>query len=175
VKMRSVFVRPDAAANLPRQSKAISISPLLSELIKASVNFRGPFAEDSREARIMRLILDEISVLPTLPLKLLHPSDPRLLAICSALQQRPDDPSTVADWGLHLGVDEKTIQRLFRKETGMTFGQWRQQARLMQALERIALGERIIDVAGTLGYDSPSAFASMFKRQFGTTPSQFFK
>jgi len=45
----------------------------------------------------------------------------------------------------------------------------------MQALERIALGERIIDVAGTLGYDSPSAFASMFKRQFGTTPSQFFK
>jgi AraC-like DNA-binding protein len=25
------------------------------------------------------------------------------------------------------------------------------------------------------GYDSPSAFASMFKRQFGITPSQFFK
>ncbi|MNH36152.1 Regulatory protein SoxS [compost metagenome] len=72
-------------------------------------------------------------------------------------------------------MDEKTIQRLFRKETGMTFGQWRQQARLMQALERIALGERIIDVAGALGYDSPSAFASMFKRQFGTTPSQFFR
>jgi len=175
VKMRSVFVRPDAAADLPCQSKAISISPLLSELIKASVNFTGPFAEDSRESRIMRLILDEISVLPTLPLKLLQPSDPRLLAICTALQQRPDDPSTVADWGQHLGIDEKTIQRLFRKETGMTFGQWRQQARLMQALERIALGERIIDVAGTLGYDSPSAFASMFKRQFGTTPSQFFK
>ena len=81
----------------------------------------------------------------------------------------------MADWGQQLGVDEKTIQRLFRKETGMTFGQWRQQARLMQALERIALGERIIDVAGTLGYDSPSAFASMFKRQFGITPSQFFK
>ncbi|MBA6116267.1 helix-turn-helix transcriptional regulator [Pseudomonas putida] len=175
VKMRSVFVRPDAAAGLPLQSKAISISPLLSELIKASVHFTGPFADDSREARIMRLILDEISVLPTLPLKLLQPRDQRLLTICSALQQRPDDPSTVADWGQYLGVDEKTIQRLFRKETGMTFGQWRQQARLMQALERIALGERIIDVAGTLGYDSPSAFASMFKRQFGTTPSQFFK
>ncbi|MEG0245767.1 MAG: helix-turn-helix transcriptional regulator [Pseudomonas sp.] len=175
VKMRSVFVRPDAAANLPLQSKAISISPLLTELIKASVGFIAPFAEDSREARIMRLILDEICVLPTLPLKLSQPSDKRLQTICATLQARPDDPSTVADWGIHLGVDEKTIQRLFRKETGMTFGQWRQQARLMQALERIALGERIIDVAGTLGYDSPSAFASMFKRQFGTTPSQFFK
>lgn len=91
------------------------------------------------------------------------------------MHERPDNNATVADWALQLGVDEKTIQRLFRKETGMTFGQWRQQARLMQALERIAQGERIIDVAGALGYDSPSAFASMFKRQFGTTPSQFFK
>jgi AraC-like DNA-binding protein len=175
VKMRSVFVRPDAAADLPLQSKAISISPLLSELIKASVDFTAPLVEDSREARIMRLILDEISVLPTLPLKLQQPRDARLQVICSTLHTQPDDASTVADWGAHLGVDEKTIQRLFRKETGMTFGQWRQQARLMLALERIALGERIIDVAGTLGYDSPSAFASMFKRQFGTTPSQFFK
>ncbi|MNO40160.1 HTH-type transcriptional repressor of iron proteins A [compost metagenome] len=175
VKMRSVFVRPDAAADLPLQSKAISISPLLSELIKASVDFTAPLVEDSREARIMRLILDEINVLPTLPLKLQQPRDARLQVICSTLHAQPDDASTVADWGAHLGVDEKTIQRLFRKETGMTFGQWRQQARLMLALERIALGERIIDVAGTLGYDSPSAFASMFKRQFGTTPSQFFK
>ena len=175
VKMRSVFVRIDAATGLPLQSKAISISPLLSELIKASVGFTAPFAEDSREARVMRLILDEICVLPTLPLKLSQPSDQRLRVICTALHERPDDNATVADWGVQLGVDEKTIQRLFRKETGMTFGQWRQQARLMQALERIALGERIIDVAGALGYDSPSAFASMFKRQFGTTPSQFFR
>ncbi|MNF14232.1 Regulatory protein SoxS [compost metagenome] len=56
----------------------------------------------------------------------------------------------------------------------MTFGQWRQQARLLLALERIALGEKIIDVAGELGYESPSAFTTMFKKQFGTTPSKFF-
>lgn len=148
---------------------------MLSELIKASVGFCAPFADDSREGRVMRLILDEICVLPTQPLKLSQPSDKRLRTICTVLLERPYDNATLADWGVQLGVDEKTIQRLFRKETGMTFGQWRQQARLMQALERIALGERIIDVAVALGYDSPSAFASMFKRQFGTTPSQFFK
>lgn len=175
VKMRSVFVRPETASDLPLQSKAIGISPLLSELIKASVELAAPFAEDSRAGRIMRLILDEICVLPTLPLRLLQPADQRLQVICATLQAVPDDPSTVAEWAGRLGLDEKTIQRLFRKETGMTFGQWRQQTRLMQALERIAQGERIIDVAGALGYDSPSAFANMFKRQFGTTPSQFFK
>lgn len=57
----------------------------------------------------------------------------------------------------------------------MTFGQWRQQSRLLLALERIAVGEKIIDVAGQLGYESPSAFTTMFKKQFGMTPSNFFK
>lgn len=74
-----------------------------------------------------------------------------------------------------LNLDQTTIQRLFRKATGMTFGQWRQQARLLLALERIAVGEKVIDIALELGYESPSAFTSMFKKQFGKTPSQFFR
>ncbi|RMP66360.1 hypothetical protein ALQ18_01589 [Pseudomonas marginalis pv. marginalis] len=175
LKMRSVFVRPDSFANLPTETKAVSISGLLSELIKASVSVQPPYAEDSRDARIMRLILDELAILPALPLSLPQPADLRIQRICQALQRDPGDASTVADWSHRLELDQKTIQRLFRKETGLTFGQWRQQARLLLALERIALGQKIIDVAVELGYDSPSAFTSMFKKQFGKTPSQFFR
>ena len=175
VKMRSVFVRIDAATGLPLQSKAISISPLLSELIKASVSLKPPYAEDSRDARIMHLILDELALLPALPLSLPQPADPRINQICLAWQDDPGDASTVADWSERLALDQKTIQRLFRKETGMTFGQWRQQARLLLALERIAVGEKVIDIALELGYESPSAFTSMFKKQFGKTPSHFFR
>jgi AraC-like DNA-binding protein/mannose-6-phosphate isomerase-like protein (cupin superfamily) len=175
LKMRSVFVRPDVFPNLPSETKAVSISPLLSELIKASVSLKPPYAEDSRDARIMHLILDELALLPALPLSLPQPADPRIQQICAALQDDPGDASTVADWSERLGLDQKTIQRLFRKETAMTFGQWRQQARLLLALERIAVGEKIIDVALELGYESPSAFTSMFKKQFGKTPSQFFR
>ena len=175
LKMRSVFVRPDAFPNLPSETKAVSISPLLSELIKASVSLKPPYAEDSRDARIMHLILDELALLPALPLSLPQPADLRIQQICQALQDGPGDASTVADWSERLGLDQKTIQRLFRKETAMTFGQWRQQARLLLALERIAVGEKIIDVALELGYESPSAFTSMFKKQFGKTPSQFFR
>ena len=174
LKMRSVFVRPDSFPNLPTETKAVSISPLLSELIKASVSLKPPYAEDSRDARIMHLILDELALLPALPLSLPQPADSRIRLICQALQGEPGDASTVADWSERLGLDQKTIQRLFRKDTGMTFGQWRQQARLLLALERMAVGEKIIDVALALGYDSPSAFTSMFKKQFGKTPSHFF-
>lgn len=175
VKMRSVFVQPDSLPDMPDECRAVSISPLLSELIRTAVSIIQPYATDSREARVMRLILDEFKVLPTLPLHLPQPAEPRLRAICDRLQDDPGDGSTLADWSTRLDLDEKTIQRLFRKSTGMTFGQWRQQARLLLALERIALGEKIIDIAGELGYESPSAFTTMFKKQFGTTPSQFFK
>lgn len=97
-----------------------------------------------------------------------------LLVAVDAAPQLLDDASTLTDWARHLAVDVKTIQRLFVQQTGMTFGQWRQQARLLRALELLATDEKVIDVALALGYDSPSAFASMFRKQFGQTPSQFF-
>jgi AraC-like DNA-binding protein len=175
IKMRSVFVRPDDCLGLPAEPKAVSVSALLSELIKVSVDFATSFAVDSREDRVMRLILDELTILPTLPLNLPQPTDPAIRTICDALQRNPGDGSTLAHWSSRLGVDEKTIQRRFHRETAMTFGQWRQQSRLLLALERIAVGEKIIDVAGELGYDSPSAFTTMFKKQFGKTPSDFFR
>jgi AraC-like DNA-binding protein len=138
------------------------------------MELRQPYVPGTRDGRIMDLILDEVRVLPVLPLHLHMPSDVRLLRICELLQQQLDDRSTMADWARRLAVDVKTIQRLFVKETGMTFGQWRQQARLLRALELLATGEKVIGVALALGYDSPSAFATMFRKQFGQTPSQFF-
>jgi AraC-like DNA-binding protein len=174
VHMRSLLVAPDASTKLPDATRTVSISPLLRELIRAAVDVRQPYVTGTRDGRVMRLILDELRELPVLPLHLQMPADPRLLRICKRLQEQLNDPSTMADWAKRLAVDVKTIQRLFVKETGMTFGQWRQQARLLRALELLAAGKKVIDIALTLGYESPGAFATMFRKQFGQTPSQFF-
>jgi len=174
VHMRSLYVRQDAAPGLMTTCCAVGISPLLRELIRAAAEVRHPYAPESRDGRLMRLLLDELHALPVLPLHLPMPTDPRALQICQSLEQQPDDPSTLADWADRLAVDVKTIQRLFAAQTGMTFGRWRQQARLLRALELIAGGRKIIDVAMALGYDSPGAFATMFRKQFGLAPSQFF-
>jgi AraC-like DNA-binding protein len=175
VHMRSLYIRPDAAAGLPARAHAVGVSALLRELILAATEVAQPYDERSRDGRLMRLLLDELHALPVLPLHLPQPSDPRLRRICARIAERPDDVSTLADWAATLAVDVKTIQRLFARETGMTFGQWRQQARLLHGLERLAVGDKVVDVALALGYDSPSAFAAMFKRQFGETPSAFFR
>lgn len=175
VHMRSIYVRPDAAPHLPTRSQAVGISPLLRELIRAAMEVAQFYAEDSRDGRLMRLLLDELYALPVLPLHLPQPADARLRRICGQLLEAPDDGSTLSDWAQRLAIDVKTIQRLFARETGMTFGQWRQQARLLRALERLAVGDKVVDVALALGYESPSAFATMFKRQFDQTPSEFFR
>ena len=67
------------------------------------------------------------------------------------------------------------MQRWFFAETGLTFGQWRQQARLLAALERLALGDSVLSVALDVGYSTPSAFSAMFSRQFGRPPSDFLR
>jgi AraC-like DNA-binding protein len=160
---------------LPVACQAVLISSLLRELILAAMSVTSEYETDSRDGRLMRLLLDEVALLPTLPLHLPTPSDARLRRICDTLAGTPENSATLADWSEQLGIDAKTIQRLFARETGMTFAQWRQQARLLKALEQLAAGERVLDVALSLGYDSPSAFATMFKRQFGTTPTQYFR
>ena len=176
VHMRSIYVRPEAAPQLPATSQAVGVSPLLRELVLAATEIgTTPYTPDSRNGRLMRLLLDELQALPVLPLHLPQPADPRLLSICTRLVEQPDDTATLADWADELGVDAKTIQRLFARDTGMTFGQWRQQARLLHGLELLATGQKVVEVALALGYDSPSAFATMFKRQFGQTPSEFFR
>ncbi|WP_200843962.1 helix-turn-helix transcriptional regulator [Pantoea sp. 18069] len=175
VQMRSLFVQRDAAPQLFASCQVVGVSPLLRELIRAAVDVVPPSLPDSRDARLLRLLLDELHALPVLPLHLPMPTDPRVLAICRRLQQRPDDTSTLADWAAQAQIDGKTIQRLFAAQTGMTFGRWRQQARLLRALELLAGGDKVIDVALALGYDSPSAFATMFRKHFGQTPSQFFQ
>jgi AraC-like DNA-binding protein/quercetin dioxygenase-like cupin family protein len=175
VQMRSVFVKPGLARDLPDALQVVGISALLRELIKAAAAIAGPYASHSRDGRVMRLIVDELRTLPALPLHLPQPTDRRLREICDHLAKKPDDDATLSDWAERLSITSKTIQRAFVRETGMTFGQWRQQSRLLRALERLALGEKVVDIALELGYESPSAFATMFKRQFGRTPSQFFE
>lgn len=174
VHMRSAFIDPQRVPDLPAQCAVLAVSPLLRELLVAAVALTPPHAPGSRGERITELLLDELRTVPALALHLPQPRDARLRRICDRLAEAPHDSTTATQWAKALHVDAKTIQRLFARETGMSFGQWRQQARLMAALERLARGERVLDVALALGYASPGAFATMFKRQFGVTPSTYF-
>ncbi|HWI28858.1 MAG TPA: helix-turn-helix transcriptional regulator [Stellaceae bacterium] len=174
VAMRTLYVRGDAAGLLPRRCCVVAVSPLLRELILRAVELPLLYDEDGPEARVMGLILDEIRALPVLPLHLPWPSDGRLGRLCAAIQDDPASERTLEDWAAGVGASSRTLARLFRKETGMSFSAWRQQVRLVDALGRLATGQKVTAVALDLGYQSPSAFTSMFRRALGQAPTRYF-
>ena len=174
VQMLTAFIRADAARELPERSAVLGVTPLLRELLRSGLDVRQPYSANSREGRLMALLIDELRTVRSLPLHLPQPSDPLLRPICAALSETPDDPRTAAQWAQAIGIDVRTLHRRFLRATTMSFAQWRQQARLLAALEQLAGGARVLDVALAAGYASPTAFATMFKRQFGISPSSFF-
>ena len=175
VKMRTVFVNCANSPLLPGHSCVLDISPLLRQLIVAAVDIAPDFTEGSRDWHLLQLLLHELDSLPVLPLYLPLPVDARLRGICARLMEQPGEQQTVAHWAQELSITERSLHRLFQKQTGMRFGQWRQQARLLRALEQLAQGVKVIDVAMDNGYTSQSAFTAMFKKHFGTTPTAFYQ
>src|SRR5262249_49287718 len=121
------------------------------------------------------LALLEIRELDTPPLRVVLPEDPRARKVCDGLLQNPSDGRTCEEWGARVGASPRTLERLFAKQTHMSFSMWRRQARLLEAMSRLAAGTPVTRIAHDLGYDSPSAFTAMFRKALGAPPSEYFR
>jgi AraC-like DNA-binding protein len=174
VAMRTVYVATSVAAPLPPEVCVLQVTALLRELILAAVAAPTDYAPASATDRLMAVLLDQITALPVAPLALPMPRERRLARIVEALMADPADRRTLDDWARVSGASARTLARLFRAETGMTFGHWRQQRRLLRALELLATGRPVTLVAVETGYDSASAFTAMFRRALGTAPGRYF-
>ncbi|CAL9648297.1 helix-turn-helix transcriptional regulator [Streptomyces sp. Tu 3180] len=146
----------------------LAVGPLLRELILAYT--REPADDSPERARLLAVLRDRLRVSPQQPLRLPAPADPRLAAVCALVHADPADGRTLAALGAATGVGERTLSRLFRRELGMTFPQWRTQSRLYHALRMLADGLPVTTVAHRCGWSSASAFIDVFRRSLGYTP-----
>ena len=175
VSLRTLYIEPDAAAGLPLTCQLMEVSPLLRELVNEAVTLPVEYNVKGRDGRIIDLILVEIGRTPVLARSAPMPRDRRLARICEALLRNPGDNQGIDHWARYGGLGRRTLTRLFRQETDMSFAQWRQQIRLMEALSRLTAGEAVTNVALDLGYDSPSAFSAMFRRTMGLSPRDYLR
>ncbi|MGW6397918.1 AraC family transcriptional regulator [Streptomyces sp. NPDC055134] len=148
----------------------LTVSPLLRELLLVAT--RDPDDDSPESRRLRAVLLDQLRASPQQPLQLPTPTDPRLKAVCDLLHDDPADARPLAELGRASGAGERTLSRLFRRELGMTFPQWRTQLRLYHALRMLAEGEPVTAVAHRCGWSSTSAFIDVFRRAFGTTPGE---
>ncbi len=173
--MRTVYFAGSVSAALPAKCCVVQVTPLLRELVLRAVDFPAHYPKQGREARIAALIVDEMKTASVAPLHLPLPVDARARRVTRALNADPGDPRSLAALAKTSGASARTLARVFQRETGMSFGVWRQQLRLLRALERLAAGDAVTRVAVELGYDSPSAFIAMFKRTLGVSPGRYFR
>lgn len=167
----SAYIAP--SEDLPTQTQILPVSGLLREAVLRAASWSVSDNLNSSQERVLAVIVDEISSLPPQDFVLAMPTDHRLVKIASALLENPGDPRPMQEWATWAGIAPRSMTRHFADETGMSFSDWRQRARLMRALELLAAGTAVTSIALELGYDSLSAFIAMFKRHFGVPPSQF--
>lgn len=174
VEMRTLYFRPDLGPTMQSPCCVIDVSPLLRELIVSIV--AAGVLDDSRpsDRARFRLLLDLLLVIPERPLALPMPTDPRARKVANVVAANIKARGTLADLARGSGASARTIERTFLAQTGMTFGRWRQQARLLEAIRLLGEASPVTTVALRVGYQSPSAFVAAFRRSFGRTPAQYF-
>lgn len=173
VDYRSIYLIPELCATLPQQVCVIEVSPLLRAVLEPMA--LADFATDWQQgkfAHLLGLYLSEIAEATQQPMLLPLPADKRLAPLLKSPERLPPELQVLEQ---QIGASSRTIGRIFQRETGMSYQQWRQQWRLMRAMELLATGRSLSYCAFESGFASDSAFIAFFKAMTGRTPGHWLK
>lgn len=173
VQTRSVLIEPLACAAFPRACRVVEVTALLRQLLVAAAEIQPEYEQGGRDDLVMQLLVAEIGAAPTIPIAVPFPRHAALAALCHAFLEHPRAVANIDEWASALALNRRSFTRLFRRETGMSFAEWRQQACVAVALPKLAAGEAVTTIALDLGYDGPASFSTMFRRTLGVSPSRY--
>lgn len=73
-----------------------------------------------------------------------------------------------------LGISSKYLATVFKKQTGMSVGEYMLSARMVKAAEMMAdSNQTITSIANRVGMENESYFYRMFKKYYGCTPREY--
>lgn len=171
-KVYVVFIDPKVSP-LPTTCCTFTISSLVRELIHRLAVFPPLYQTEGPTSRLGRVLLDELVQLSTEQMYLPISTDSRLQHLAESLLNNPGDRGTIEELAARYAMSERTFARLVLKETGMTFGRWRQRLHILVGLQRLSAGSSVQTVSFDLGYETPSAFITMFRKAMGKSPRRF--
>ncbi|MCX4027089.1 helix-turn-helix transcriptional regulator [Endozoicomonas sp. SM1973] len=170
----SIHIDQAKSLQLPGQPTVMGSSALMKALVERLVAAMKEKAIGRPECRVLEVLIDEIIRTKHESLLLPMPVDERLAKMASAIINEPSNHLSLDEWAEKVNMSRRTLTRHFKAETGLSFGQWRLQAKLHQALHMLSKGCSVTQVAFELGYNSVSAFTHSFKKVLGVTPSGYF-
>ena len=165
-QVRTIYFAPELQVECDEH--VLEVRPLFRELIAEACR-TGPLTEDRcKDQALTALLIHEVDVAPRTPTSVPMPRSDRLKKWALAFLENPRTPDAA-------GYSGRTLERLVLAETGLTLGQWRQQARALVGLRELSLGATVLEAAVTAGFDTSSGFIQSFKKQMGVTPARMAK
>jgi AraC-like DNA-binding protein len=152
------------------QVHVIHATALVKELIAGlfSVEYSG-----ANQRKMALLLLEILSEASPLAAELPMPKDERLFCAARELLVGHRWEASLSDLAFIASMSERTFSRLFIKDTGFSFRNWKQRARICASLDLLANGIPIKQVAYQLGFSCPAAFTAAFRSILGLTPRHF--
>ena len=169
VSLRTLYLRPGLVTFL-RHCQVLHIGSFLKELIFEIVA-TGNLRTHNRTERALRdLLIVQLRRASPVPTGIALPADRRAVMVARAVIEAPDLAESLASMCASAGISVRTLQRCYRREVGIDFESWRRQVRLMKAIELLVAGYSVKEVAFLIGYQTPSAFVTLFRTTLGATP-----
>jgi len=173
VSMRTLYLRRGLLPRAPETCAVLHISPFFRELVIEAVRI-GQLRTANHLHRALRdLIVSQLRNAPPVPMSVRLPEESRALRVAEVFIANLADAPSLGVVCREVGVSVRTLQRVFRKEVGMSFEVWRRQVRLMKGIELLAAGRSVKTIAAEVGYRQPSAFVELFRQTLGMTPRKW--
>lgn len=169
-----LFIEP-GAVEMPEQCCTLKISPLVREMILHLANVPYEHIHQPAVQRLTQVLFDELPKQPIEHLEVPISDNVKIRAMADLMTRNLQDKRPLSAWADTFAMSERNLARLIVKETGLNFRRWRQQLQLIMALRLLVGGQNVQQVAESLGYDSTTAFITMFKKALGTTPGRYLK
>lgn len=173
VNYYSVFIDPSAIEGLPVNSFSFDIPIFLKQLVFKIITFGTEGNFTSPQRRIIEVFLDELALIVPSATFLPTTNNERLQKVVELLLNDVASKNTIDHYAEISFMSSRTLSRLFIKELGMNFSDWRTRLKLLEAIKRLGEKQSIKEIALDLGYETASAFIFMFKKHLGKTPSNY--
>ena len=124
VAYRSLYFQPEPA--LPNEMAVLAVNPLLREIIERMALWPWDKPE-AEQTCTLALLKEELAQAPRESWQLPLPSDGRLIGWLQEIKRGDTLPDRLNRLAVRVGASDKTIGRIFMRETGMSYQAWRQQ------------------------------------------------
>ncbi len=155
-----------------------TVPVVLKEMLKYAAKWSKKQEYSIEEEAFLLAIFRELPnfVKHSLTLSIPVPEDSRLTVVCHYINKHFCEDINIIELAEAANLSLRTLERIFKKETGITVLKYIQLVKIIKSIEYLGTGEYTIsEVAHKVGYKSLQAYSTSFYMLIKERPTAFLK